>query len=505
MKKYLFTAAVLLAAATTHAQRDLNTAADAVRYTQDNLTGTARFRAMGGAFGAVGGDMSAININPAGAAIFNFNQGTATVSSYNINNKSNYYGNHTQVNDNSFDLNQVGAVFVFTNANADAFMQKFTLGFDYENNNSFDNSYYLGGTSPNSIDNYFLRYANGVGNEGPIPLSTLNNGNYDNLSFIDQQAYLGYNAFIFNPVSQDDNTTYVTNVPQTGSYYQQSRINNTGYNGKIALNFAAQLKQRVYVGANLNVHVTNYINNVTFSEDVNNATTSGLQYVDFYNERYTYGGGFSFDVGGIVKITEQLRAGLAWKSPTWLKLQDEITQSIASYCPECGGTNGNGMNVVNPGMTYILNDYTIKSPGKWTGSLAYIFGKSGLVSVDYAVQDYANTKYTGSAYSAINAELAQTMDVAGELRVGTEWRIKNISLRGGYRYAQSPYKNGTTIGNLTGYSGGIGFNLGSSKLDLAYTWYQRDTNVSLLTPGLVDAARVQTTNNNIVLSYTMDL
>ena len=39
---------------------------DAVRYTQDNLNGTARFRAMGGAFGALGGDLSSINVNPAG-------------------------------------------------------------------------------------------------------------------------------------------------------------------------------------------------------------------------------------------------------------------------------------------------------------------------------------------------------------------------------------------------------------------------------------------------------
>ena len=45
---------------------------DAVRYAQDNLNGTARFRAMGGAFGALGGDLSSINVNPAGSAIFLF-------------------------------------------------------------------------------------------------------------------------------------------------------------------------------------------------------------------------------------------------------------------------------------------------------------------------------------------------------------------------------------------------------------------------------------------------
>jgi hypothetical protein len=41
---------------------------DALRYSQDNLNGTARFRAMG-CIGALGGDLSSLNVNPAGSAI----------------------------------------------------------------------------------------------------------------------------------------------------------------------------------------------------------------------------------------------------------------------------------------------------------------------------------------------------------------------------------------------------------------------------------------------------
>ena len=40
----------------------------------DNTVGSARFQSMGGAFGALGGDLSAININPAGSAVFIDNQ-----------------------------------------------------------------------------------------------------------------------------------------------------------------------------------------------------------------------------------------------------------------------------------------------------------------------------------------------------------------------------------------------------------------------------------------------
>ena len=47
--------------------QDIN---DALRYANAEVQGSARFRALSGAFGALGGDLSAISINPAGSAIF---------------------------------------------------------------------------------------------------------------------------------------------------------------------------------------------------------------------------------------------------------------------------------------------------------------------------------------------------------------------------------------------------------------------------------------------------
>ena len=60
MKKYIFLLFAGFAFSVTHSQE----IPDAIRYSQDNLNGTARFRAMGGAFGALGGDLSSINVNP---------------------------------------------------------------------------------------------------------------------------------------------------------------------------------------------------------------------------------------------------------------------------------------------------------------------------------------------------------------------------------------------------------------------------------------------------------
>ncbi len=51
----------------------------AVIFSGDAHYGTARFEALSGAFGALGGDMSAAEINPAGLAIFLENQSSMSL------------------------------------------------------------------------------------------------------------------------------------------------------------------------------------------------------------------------------------------------------------------------------------------------------------------------------------------------------------------------------------------------------------------------------------------
>ncbi|RXM43383.1 transporter, partial [Flavobacterium sp. YO12] len=97
MKKILFLLITGLTVSISHSQE----VSDALRFSQDNLTGTARFRAMSGAFGALGGDLSSISVNPAGSAIFINNQMGVTFSNQNIKNNSNYFGTQTSDKDNS--------------------------------------------------------------------------------------------------------------------------------------------------------------------------------------------------------------------------------------------------------------------------------------------------------------------------------------------------------------------------------------------------------------------
>ena len=93
MKKIILSLLLGSAMLSTAQETTIN---DALRYATNNLTGTARFRAMSGAFGAVGGDLSSINVNPAGSLFFNNNFASITVSNFNIGNRSNYVGTKTK-------------------------------------------------------------------------------------------------------------------------------------------------------------------------------------------------------------------------------------------------------------------------------------------------------------------------------------------------------------------------------------------------------------------------
>ncbi|MFH7017698.1 OmpP1/FadL family transporter [Flavobacterium sp. FlaQc-47] len=500
MKKILFLLITGLAVSVSHSQE----ISDAVRYSQDNLTGTARFRAMSGAFGAVGGDLSSMSVNPAGSAIFSNNQMGVTLSNQDIKNKSDYFGNQTSDKENSFLLNQAGAVFVFHDHNPSNSWKKIAIGATYENTNNFNNNSVSVGTNPtNSVANYFLAYANGIslGDITQIP--------YRDQFYNEQQAYFGYKGYVINPVANtDNNTQYTSNVPAGGNYYQENETHTSGYNGKLSFNIATSFKDRLYLGANLNVHITDFRRSSTFYEDNDNPlqATETISNLRFNNELYTYGNGFSFQLGAIAKVTESFRFGLAYESNTWYELYDEVSQSLYTTTQATGGQPIN--NNVNPNIVNVYESYTLQTPGKTTFSAAYVFGKSGLISVDYAIKDYGNAKYkptNDAGFRGVNSDISNQLTSNGELRVGAEYKIKQLSLRGGYRFEGSPYKNGTTIGDLNSYSGGLGYNFGGTKVDLAYSYLERKSNQGFFATGFTDGANITSKLNNVSLTLLFEL
>lgn len=500
MKRYL-TFIVLLLCAVVSAQ-NIN---EVLRYSNENLQGTARFQAMGGAFGALGGDLSALNINPAGSAVFNNSLFTISGSNYNIKNEASYFGNGIDTKRNNLDLNQIGGVFVFKSTNDNSDWQKFSLAVNYDVVNNFDNEYFVAGNSTQGIDTYFSNFAQGT----PFSSILLQDGEFieeayldigANQGFREQQAFLGYYGGILDPVVEEDsNTDYSSNA--TYSAVNQDFIRRTsGYNSKFTLNMGSQFKEVLYMGASLNFHNVLYTKYDQFTERGYDPT-SEIQNTTFDSFLNTEGSGFSFSLGAIAKLNEFVRLGGSYQSPTWYRLNDDFSQRINSDLAD------DDINFIDFTIVNLFDTYTVKTPSKLTGSLAVIFAKNGLLSFDYGFQDYSKAELrpdNDPSFQTVNNQISNDLGSVSTFRLGGEYRIDQFSLRAGYRFEQSPYVNGTTIGDLNAVSAGVGYNFGGSRLDFALGRSQQDSNERLFDAGITTPAIIKRINTNATLSYTIN-
>lgn len=479
---------------------------DALRYSQDEIQGTARFRALSGAFGALGGDMSAVNINPASSAIFSQSHASFSLSNLSVDNSTGYFNGQTTTSNSDFDINQGGAAFVFASRNNSPW-RKFSLGIAYDRTNNFDNNWNAFGTNTNnqSIDFYFLDYANG------IPLQDINDFNYAELGnrfgYAHQQAFLGYESYIINPDddSNPNNTTYFSSMGD-GVFDHDYLYASTGFNGKIAFNFATQYRDNLYLGLNLNSHFIDYQRSTSLlEENINSEST--VNFVQFDNNLSTRGSGFSFQLGGILKLSPEFRVGLTYDSPTWYKIEEETTQYIYTES-DFGFDNAGSFDSVeiDPQIVNLLPSYRLQTPGKITGSLAYVFNNQGLISFDYSSKNYANTELKpNDEFVMPNEDIANLLRTAATYRLGGEYKVNQFSFRGGYRFEESPYVDGVTVGDLSGFSLGLGYSFGNTKLDLTYDRSERSFETPLYNIGLTDAAFIDRTNSNVTVSLSFNI
>ncbi|MCK8481512.1 OmpP1/FadL family transporter [Psychroserpens algicola] len=506
MKKLTMLLAIAVLSMSNIMAQDIS---DALRFSQDEIQGSARFRALSGAFGALGGDMSAVSINPAGSAVFSRSHASISLSSLNTDNDISYFNGLSSSSDSKVDLHQGGAAFVFANNNENSSWKKLVLSIAYDKTANYDDQWFATGTNTNSIDNYFLAYAQGqrLDEISAFPGESISEA-YAEIGrfygFGNQQAFLGYESFILEPTNNtDENTTYTSNIAP-GTFNQEYDYIARGYNGKFTFNAAAQYNDKLYLGLNLNGHFINYERFTRFTESNSNAG-SLVTDVAFENNLLTTGNGFSFQLGAILKLTKEFRAGFTYNSPTWFTIFEETSQNIATSATD---DEGSFNTFVNPEVINIFPEYRLQSPGKITGSLAYVFSDRGLLSFDYSRRNYKNTKFrpTSDAFFASqNAIMDDLFKIANTYRFGGEYKYKQFSFRGGYRFEESPYKDDSFYGDLTGYSLGLGYDFGNTRLDLTYDQAERTVNNELFSVGLTDAATLDTKNSNITLTLGFNL
>ena len=475
---------------------------DVLRFGIQENQGTARFQAMGGAFGALGGDLSSLNINPAGSSVFSYSQFTVSGTNYNRDNTALYGSSTRNTALNSTQLNQVGGVFVFKSQNSP--WKKIALAINYDLAENFDNEFIASGNSTNGIDNYFLNFANGIPFGNLLPQNEFLEDTYLRIGAEQgegaQQAFLGYFGGLIDPLDDADETgtTYVSNALYD-NVNQDYRSTTNGYNSKFTVNLAGQYQENLHLGASVNFHSLFY-ERLTTLDERGYDTDSPIQFSSFDNFIQTEGEGVSFSIGAIARLNESIRIGGSYQSPTWYRLRDNTSQRINSDLAD-GDIGFIDFNIVN-----LFEEYTMKIPGKVTGSAAIVFGKDGLLSFDYGYQDFSQSELRPTSdpvFADENTFIANQLGAVNSYRFGGEYRIERVSLRGGYQIEESPYMDSELIGDLEGYSAGIGYDFGGSRLDLAYNRTEQDTNALFFEAGAVNSTLVNRVNTNVVLSYTL--
>ncbi|TVZ51814.1 outer membrane protein transport protein [Dokdonia sp. Hel_I_53] len=510
MKKIIFLIVVMTTGA-SFAQ----TISEALQYSSVNVTGTARYRAMNGAFGALGGDLSAIGDNPASSAVFTNGTATFTLASDHLENEASYFGGNTIVSNTDTAINQLGGVFILDGTSGTKW-NKITLGFNYDRTSNFNNQYIAQGFNLNSISEYFAIYAQGV------PLSDLETRENESIAQLyqflgedqgygSQQALLGFQSYILEPTSYDsNNTTYGVNT--VGTVYDQEYTSlSSGSNGKASFNIAAQYGDDLYLGINLNSHFLD-TNRSTVLFESNNAGAppanegfTNVTDIRFENNLRTLGSGFSFQVGAISKFNDNIRLGFTYESPTWYTISEENTQRLSTTSIDDLGIF---TTQINPEVVNVYQDYEIKTPGKYTSSVAYVFGSQGLISFDYSYRDMTNLRFRPERdpfFNSKNNEINDILRAVNTFKLGAEMRSNKWSYRAGGRYETSPYHNQNLLGATYGYSAGLGYNFGQIKIDVAYDQFFQDSAERLYSVGLIDRAQINKTNSSLVGTLTLSL
>lgn len=473
------------------------------RYSYEQLQGSARYQAMGGAFGALGGDLSSISNNPAGSIVFAFNEAGATIGVQSISTDSNYLNGFTNVEKSSFDISQAGFVLVLTNPSSK--WDKIAFGFNTQTINNFDKNLFARGTNYNrGLEDYFLENASGISydtfdfsNNADDEYSFLGN----RFGYATQQAYMGLYTNTIN--HDDENSIYIADGLVGGGIDQIHENNTSGRQQLYSLNFSARYLQKLSIGFNINIYEIDYAEYKATSDKYLD-TTSRLDQVDLQRDLNTFGEGVSFQFGAIFKTTDMLRLGASYTSPTYYELEDEYTEGLETYYID--STDTIQRDAIYPNIVNLNGPYKIKTAGKIQGSAALVFGKTGLISLDYGKKTYSSSSVTlpyAVDTNALNSEINEALNDANYLRIGGEGRIGDLSLRAGYWHENSPYKNKAVMDDFSGFSLGMGIRFGSGSLDLAYTKNTQKYQQQLYYIGLTDSASIYESTGQLAITYNI--
>ncbi len=459
MKKIMIISALILAAAVTALSQ---TSADALRYSRIDIGGTARYMGMSGAFGALGADFTLSSTNPAGLGLYKSSELVITPSVHIGNVESNYNGTIGSDTRSNFYLGNAGMV-ITSKSKSDPKKPgwryvSFATGVNRLSD--FNHRYEMvGNNADNSLLDIYVKDANGI--------------NFNDI----EDDYYGYYAYDLNLAWWDylldiepgpDSNTYYSPVPSGANKLQSKQITTWGSMNEYVFSIASNYNDRLYLGMTFGIPMIRYFESSVYTES--NIDNSDLKYFDRIEDLETHGSGFNFKVGMIYRASDWLRIGTAFHSPSWFSnMRDYWHVDMISefYTPD---SYGQTRYVASSPSGYY--EYSLQTPWRLQGNLAFIIGNVGLISADYEFADYSKARLDAYDYNfnEENTSIENSYTGTHHIRVGTEWRYNIFSFRAGAKYFTSPYQNDINDGSRLGFSGGVGLKEGWFFMDIAYAY-----------------------------------
>ncbi len=431
---------------------------DALRYSQLTPFGTARFMGSGGAFGALGADISALSINPAGVAIYRSNEFTFTPGLSFIRSKSDFLKNENDSRKYNFNISNFGFVWVNANDSKEARWKSVNFSFGANRMSNYHNNiYYKGLNTSNSLMNNYLSY---LGGNAVSPAGLTDAYPFD-ISLAYDTKLIAYTQA---------NNTYKSALTKAG-LEQSKSLNTRGATNEYYFAFGGNYNDKLYIGASINMPFLRYVMNSTFSErDRNDSIADFIKY-DFTNNVRTTGVGINIKAGLIYRVNDYFRLGTSIHSPTFYSMTDRysasMNSSFVSGSYESASPNGNF-------------NYSLVTPWRVVGSAAILFKKYGFFSADYEFVDYSSSYFNFNNGSTSDKEFENTQNnlitakytAAGNLRLGAEAVLDIFRIRAGYAMYGSPFQSGIGVNGFANtynnVSAGFGFREQDFYLDFAF-------------------------------------
>ncbi len=544
MKKITMIALAMFTAVGAGAQ----TIYDATNIAQKELNGTARFVGMGGAMGALGGDISTIGTNPAGIGIYRSNDAMLTFGYSMTGTESNYVGNKFETNKNCWSFDNAGFVIASKIGNHTP-LRYVNFGFNYHKSKSFYKNMTMQGLM-GSIDNQYVSQVRSMAQQATDAQDYVyHNYNQQRLNWESNDIYrdseagwlgaVGYQgSLLFENRQTGSPDSYDPYIPSEADAYFLSR--ERGGIDQYDFNISFNINDRFYFGVTLGAYDVDY-NKYSLHDEMYAYKWEGDGQI--YEEGYSlesfnriHGSGFDFKFGAIFRPIEDspLRIGLAVHTPTYYKLTYTTGALLTSdlFLPNEAGDETLTRTTVDTysalGGRDMDRDFKLQTPWVFNASLGYTVGNNLALGAEYEYEDYSSMKFKYPEGDEMVWETRQAdfnMKSVSTLRIGAEYKpIPAFSLRAGYNYSTAAYKKdaikelpSNSINTDTDFANsksmntftlGIGYRFSSFYADLAYKF---DTYKSDFYPfyndinGLVTPPTTEVTNTRSKVLFTLGM